>query len=194
MLAAGGDDGSVFLHDIRSGETKRSRDSHARRITQLKWVGNELVTSSADGSLRGWTSSLSPRTIHSGTDPIPQFAPTQIGWFVVRNRNQITSLDSAISTTPLQLSNSTTNITSSADLRYLSWSAGDSVTVIDTRALGVSTLSLPSPPEKPCMAFGSGTLLHYCRSTEEIATIDVSRLDYVPFTTSVTGSTTRSPR
>jgi hypothetical protein len=184
-LAAGSDDGSVFVYDIASGEIRRSPaglDGHEGRVTQLRWVDGQLVTSSTDGTLRTWSSEMRATVVHRGAEPIAQFARTELGWFVVQNHNQIVPLASEISEVPMPLSDSAVSLASTADQRYVAWLSGDTVSVLDTRELGATVLRLPSTPEKPCISFGKGTWLHYCRTTGEIAAVDVSSLNYVPFT------------
>ncbi len=188
-LAAGGQDGSVIVYDLSSGHLTKSREGHDGRVTQLRWIDEELFTSGSDGTVRRWSNELRSTILFHRSEPIRHFVRTDLGWFGALGNNQIVRLDAAATDPPLQMSPTITYLTGSPDERYAAFSSGHAVTIIDTRDRGISSWPLEEVPEIPCIAFGSNASLHFCSAANGITTVDVSTLEYVPFVVEATTPT-----
>jgi WD40 repeat protein len=177
-VASGAHDGSLMIFDRATGTVRVAPALHTDRVSTIVWSGDDLHTSSWDGTLRVWGKDAALKRTASTADPIRQFRLVGTGWAAsvgalwiwIRAGDADLRLDVA----PLRI----TDLSSSTDDRYVSALAGGYLVVYDLRARAVAAVRVGDKASS-CAQFLDATTMIACGSSGEISSIEVDKLPFV---------------
>ena len=147
-LASGAEDGSVVVYDVARARIDVNVNAHTARVTSILWRGDELWTSSADGTMARWRHhdhTLAPVARIREAGAFRFLHLLKNGWCGnIDSRILLISLAVPSRVLRFDLGRHVEQIDVSPDERYIAVTVAGEVVIVDLLRDSLSSLSIPS--------------------------------------------------
>jgi WD40 repeat protein len=176
-VASGAQDGGVMVYEGASGAVHAATNLHTARVFEILWRGDELLTSSWDGSVRTWHRDLTVDGVARVHRPVRELRPLNSGWAASVGATSLwfrgEDMDLQLETGPL-----IRDLSASPDGRFATAVVSGDLIVYDTRDNAIASVRL-GDPSADCAQFVDTATIMACGSSDEILSIHVDTLPFV---------------
>jgi len=176
-IASGAHDGSVITYEKASGLVRVAKTRHTGRVHEVSWRGDELRTSSWDGTTRTWNRDLTVTSTAKSTLPLRQLRLLESGWVasVGATRMWIRSDgdDLELETGPF-----IRGLSVSTDQRFIGALVSGDLIIYDVREKSLASVRVGDASIK-CAQFADATTILACGPLGEIVSLSVDTLPFV---------------
>jgi len=182
LLASCAQDGSIVVFDLMKNELIGKAIAHTGAFCSVSWLADELWTSGGEGTLKRWRlrdGELTLQHMMQTWGPLRLVRVVDGSWAaVVGAGTLVVSLDGSSVALRVDIGGSIDALDMSVDRRYVAASVKGEIVVLDLRRKAITTLVTGSPVQQ--LSFLDPELLVFSEQAA-LKTVQVERLDYVPF-------------
>ena len=174
-------DGSLVLYNTITDHIETRQHAHEGQITTVAFQNNDILTAGIDGHVKRWHGSdhLAPISDTKMLGPVTKLRVLKDGWaasvdertFVVTSYNSMRTLD-------FMVGHPISDITASADQRYIAIADLSDIVVIDRSRNSIATVYIRDG-DITCLTFISSTQLAVC-DTSAILSVSIPNLVFSP--------------
>jgi len=182
LLASAAEDGSLVVFDLAANQQLAHRIAHAGQVCDVSWVGDELWSSGAEGTLKRWTirnGELRLQHVVQMPGALRLLKVVRGGWAAVVGTNELlVSRDGVSVAMRLDAGKTISAIDVSSDQRYVAAVTGGEIIVVDLERSAIATLATDATVQQ--VTFLEPGLLAFSEPTA-LKTLQVDQLAYVPY-------------
>jgi WD40 repeat protein len=185
VLASCALDGSFAVFDLVNNRLVTHLTGHVGAAYNVAWLRDELWTTGDDGALKRWgfrNGAVTLRQRLQAPAAVHRLRVAQGGWAAVAGEGTVlASRDGDSVALQLDIGKPIEALDVSPDLRYVAAGMLGEIVVIDLQRSAIAALTVGFPEAKQ-LSFLDPTTLEFS-DTATLKTLQVDRLDYVPFQT-----------